>query len=277
MLVGAVGLALAAGAQAERLGTIAPVMAPVDSGASSVSVNDNQNGAVNARQFAARRDAAVGAMGSVQRARVARDLERRINAGLLNPKKVLLADVGVQDFQFEGGERNPGLATGENTRLIYGDPSIGQRGISGGGLPAASYAYFDGFETYNIDTNPNDAMFAPGLGGQVAPSGEANFLSQFWYNAVNPAAVLYAADPDLIEDDPLPMPPNPFNPGGTGMYPQDRDPAVEQIMMIGRGNTSPVIQQTGFFNGINTAHQDFVPDGLSNDTDPGGVIYAVDF
>lgn len=281
MLVGAVGLALAAGAQAERFGTVAPAMAPNGAGAADVTVANGDNTTpMDAREFRRERNKAVGGPNSALRRQVAAELQEQVDSGQLDPRRVLLSGVGVNDRKFSKGETDNPLDEVGFRNLVENDPAVsGLRGPGGDLVPP--FAYFDGFETYNIDPDPNDSSFAPGISGQINPDGRPWPFAQFWYNVVDQSQVLVDDINNPGMTFPLPPSRNPFNPGGVGNYPVDRDPAVEQVFAIDRGNTAggdgTPIAVPGFFLGARTEHRTFIPDASSTTTDPGGVIYSVDY
>ncbi|MEC9373110.1 MAG: hypothetical protein VYC34_04670, partial [Planctomycetota bacterium] len=277
--VAAASAVVAHGVSAQSSPTAAPAL-------SSTSVyaetGEERVGIDSMEAFRRARDAAVGARGSMQRARVRAELRQRIEAGLLDPRRVLLSDVGPMQREVDDPMKLNGFAAAP--ALIPG-ASLRDFGLGGNGFD--KLGYFDGMETYEKDPDPNDSSFTTGrLSGQSppppplfrgVPDGDPWFLTQFWYTAEATGDVLYVADQDGVKDDPLPMSRNPFNPGSTGGYPLDRDPMVEQVMMIGRGNTNPPVVQAGYFNGANTSHRLYVPDPLSDETTPGAMLVAVDF
>jgi len=156
----------------------------------------------------------------------------------------------------------------------------------GGFPPPAEFLYFDGFETYGVDANPNDDQLDPDFAWatEVNPDG----FSPAWdFNEIYSPVATLGGEEDLSDgDDPsapnrqilqsgadagafLPPSRNPFNPGGVGGYPEDRDPAVEQSLSTQRGTLRGVLgEDVDFFGSAGTTLFDLVLPG--DDATPTG-------
>jgi len=290
MLVGAVSLALAAGAQAERFGTIAPVMAPETATSADITSTDDRE-MTRIERINRQRIEAIGLPGSAQRAAAVADLSARIEAGEVNPMYATLWREGGFAPRIAGPERE-GAWTPRATKRFQNTTISSRTGAGGGILPSGEFKYFDGLESYDVDNNPNDgnvdANFA--WGNQVNPDGEAPawglvFIYQPVATEGGDETGTDASLPDrqiLLAGDNagafLPNATNPFNPGGLGGYPLDRDPAVEQVMSTGRGPLAAQLgQDVSFFGGAGGTDFDLrITDPAATPTAGDALIIAMD-
>ncbi len=257
MLIGALGMALAAGAQAQR--AAAPNAAGVDAASPANTLSTS-----SVDSFIDARDDALGTPGSAKRAQVLRQMDQAIRRGQYDSRQALVGNFGINYEKQWDAKAGPGIYKGDRSR--GGPIALGAERDAGD----PPFGYFDAFETYAIDPNPNDSTFTGlNLNGQFQPSGalfEAFTL---------PHIVACSPDDDMGMGitgaaELVGMPNNHRNPFAPDPIPGDPNGAVNQVMGHMRANEADGGQNTGGFFAAILGHSIFA----ATPTDP--LVQTVD-
>ncbi len=253
MLVGAVGLALASAAQADRSATYRPTSQAASDKAALVNAvnsrikakalesatnNGDQNGSLVENQFTQSRDAAVGAPGSQRRQEVLENVRAQIRSGAIDADRTLFdaealgLETLTNDDYGEAPDRPLRIGSSATPRTDTGD-------ILGG-----PFSFFDGVEdvpgSYQADPNPCDTTFIEFDDG-VNPDGISPGAS-FFYMVVD------WADPATICPTFNSAPPDPEIGGDGNQF----------VLMDGRGSWGQRLE--GTFLGWSTTYENlFIP------------------
>lgn len=166
------------------------------------------------------------------------DVKRRIAAGTMDarPSPFDAAAMGLETLH----DGAPGI-DGVGTPAAGAPDGRSARSV---GAPV-SFAYFDGFETYGVWTAPaTHPIPTPSrFSAQSEPSGQAVAASSMFAVTTLPQPAY--TDGDWTYSPAAPLGRNPYNPGGVGGYPVDREPAIEQALMNGTGSRVHALGDAG--------------------------------
>ncbi len=235
MLVGAVGLALAGAAQADRGTTVrAQMLHMSDTQQLSVFAPETDPSAPRIspeqwEEIRKERLQAIGRPGSARFKATVDSIKDQIDKGLINPRTVLL-----DSTQWLEAEVDPSHAP---ITPAIGEPGANFFDSSRGVDPDPPFDYWDGMETYTLEPDPSDNTFTNGMNAQVGCGG-ITAVASFYFVAVDEANPLN--NPQILDSSR-----DPFM--GGALPCTDVSPGVQAVMMDGRGSRG--VRITGTFLG----------------------------